>query len=133
MNPPSSNLLTSYQMVSRLCDVYLLSFCLTGLYDESISNLCSITSLGILGISNICHIKISRFSQRKVISMSSYLESRHVLTRNFFSGSLTSARTLQLPSSSDPSTDRWATGLTLRCHMCPSWLTAVEGSRSSMA
>jgi hypothetical protein len=34
-------------MVSRLSGVDILHFCLTGLYDESIPNLCSITSLGI--------------------------------------------------------------------------------------
>jgi hypothetical protein len=35
--------------------------------------LCSITSLGIPGISNICHAKTSRFSQRKVMNVTSYL------------------------------------------------------------
>jgi hypothetical protein len=80
-------------MVSHLPGVYLLSFCLTGLYDGSMPNLCSITSLGIPDISDICHVKASRFSQRKVMSASSYLGSRHVLTWNFFSGSLRSAGT----------------------------------------
>jgi hypothetical protein len=47
MNPASSNLLTFCQMVSCLPSVYLLSFCLIGLYDGSMPNLCSIISLGI--------------------------------------------------------------------------------------
>jgi hypothetical protein len=67
-------------MVSRLSGVYLLSFCLIDLYDGLMPNLCSITSLGIPGISDICHAKTSRFSWRKVMRASSYLASRHVLT-----------------------------------------------------
>jgi hypothetical protein len=41
-------------MVLSLSEVYLLSFCLIGLYDGSIPNLCSITSLRILSMSDIC-------------------------------------------------------------------------------
>jgi hypothetical protein len=93
MNMILSNLLTSYRMVSHLSSVYLLSFCLTGLYDGSMPNLCSIISLGIMCIFDICHAKISRFFWRKVMSVSSYLESRHVLTWNFFFGSLRLAGT----------------------------------------
>jgi hypothetical protein len=58
------------------------------LYDESMPNLCSINFLGIPDIYDICHAKTSRFSCRKVMSASSYLGSRLVLTQNFFSGSL---------------------------------------------
>jgi hypothetical protein len=50
MNPTSSSLLTSNRMVSFLSGVYLLYFCLIGLNAESILNLCSIISLGILGL-----------------------------------------------------------------------------------
>jgi hypothetical protein len=60
-------------------DVYLLSFYLISLYDGPMSNLCSITSLGIPGISDIYHVKTSRFSQRKEMTTSSYLGSRPVL------------------------------------------------------
>jgi hypothetical protein len=63
------------------------------------SNLYSITSLGILTISNINHAKISRFSWRKVMSMSFYLGSRYVLTQNFFFGSLRSAGTFLFAAS----------------------------------
>jgi hypothetical protein len=122
----SSNLLTSCRMVSRLSGVYLLSFCLIGLYDGSMPNLCSITPLGILDISKICHVKTSKFSQRKMMSVSSYLNSRHVLIRSFLSGLLGSTRTFfchQPLSSSNPLTDRQAAGLTLRRHMRPSWVT----------
>jgi hypothetical protein len=44
-------------MVSCLYGVYLLSFCLISLNDRSIPNLCSITSLGTPGISDIFHVK----------------------------------------------------------------------------
>jgi hypothetical protein len=75
-------------MVSHLSGVYPLSFCLISLYDGSMSNLCSITSVGISGIYDVCHTKASRFSWRKVMSMSSYLASRHVLTQSFLFGLL---------------------------------------------
>jgi hypothetical protein len=58
MNHALSNLLISYQMVSCLFGVYLLSFYLTGLYNGSMPGLCSITSLGISGISACEDIKI---------------------------------------------------------------------------
>jgi hypothetical protein len=38
---------------------------LIGLNAESMPNLCSITYLGILSIYDICHMKTSRFSQKK--------------------------------------------------------------------
>jgi hypothetical protein len=81
-------------MVSRLSGVYLLSFYLIGLNAGSMPNLCSITSLGISDISDICHEKTSRFSQRKLTSMSSYLASSSVLRRSFLlvsSGSTTTS------------------------------------------
>jgi hypothetical protein len=56
-------------------------------------NLCSITSLGISGISDICHLKRSRFSWRKVMSASSYLASSSMLIRSFLSGLLGSTGT----------------------------------------
>jgi hypothetical protein len=71
-------------MVSCLYVVYLLSFYFTGLYDGSMPNLCSIISLGTPGISDICHAKTSRLSQRKVMSVSSYLGSSVELIRSFF-------------------------------------------------
>jgi hypothetical protein len=92
-NPTASNLLTSCRMVSRLYGVYHLSLYLISLYDGSVSNLCSITSLWIPDISDICYAKTSRFSQRKVMSTSSYLANRPVLMRRFLSGSLGSADT----------------------------------------
>jgi hypothetical protein len=52
-------------MASRLSGVYLLFFWLIGLNAGSISNLCSITSLGIPGIFDICHAKTSRFFSEK--------------------------------------------------------------------
>jgi hypothetical protein len=58
---------------SSLSGVYFLSFCLTDLYNWSMSNLCSITSLRISDIYDIYHAKTSRFSLRKVMRMSSYL------------------------------------------------------------
>jgi hypothetical protein len=93
MNLASSNLLTSYLMVSHLSGVYLLSFCLIGLYAGSKSNLCSITSLGIPDISDIWHAKTSIFFWRKVTSASSYLASKFALTWSFLSKSLGSGRT----------------------------------------
>jgi hypothetical protein len=106
MNPPSNNLLTSCWMVSRLSGMYLLSFCLIVLYDGLKPNLCSITSLGISGISDICHTKTSRFSQRKAMSMTSYLASTRVLIRSFLSGLLGSTKTsLSSASFFFPSTD----------------------------
>jgi hypothetical protein len=80
-------------MVSRLLGVYFLSFCLTGLYDGSMHNLCSITSPGMPGISNIYHGKTSRLSQRKLMSVNSYLGSRLSLIRSFLSGLLGSNTT----------------------------------------
>jgi hypothetical protein len=80
-------------MVSCLSCVYLLSSCLIGLNAGSMPNLCSTTSLGIPGISDIYHVKASRFSQRKVMSMSSYLVSRSVLRRSFLSVSSRSTGT----------------------------------------
>jgi hypothetical protein len=93
MNPASSNILTSCRMVLRLSGVYLLSFCLISLYDGSMPNLFSIIPLGISGISDICHVKASRFSQRKVMSVSSYLASRPILIQSFLSGLLGSTGT----------------------------------------
>jgi hypothetical protein len=93
LNPASSNLLTSYRMVLHLSDVCLLSFCLIDLYDGSMPNLFSITSLGIPGISDIFHAKTSRLSQRKVMSANSYLGSRLSLIRSFLSGLLGSTAT----------------------------------------
>jgi hypothetical protein len=62
-------------MATHFFDVYLLSFYLIGLNNGSIPNLCSITSLGIPSISDIFHVTTSRFSQRKVMRVSSYLGS----------------------------------------------------------
>jgi hypothetical protein len=62
MNSTLNKLLTSYLMVSRLFGVYLLSFYLIDLYDGSMPNLCSITSLGITSISDIYYAETSRFS-----------------------------------------------------------------------
>jgi hypothetical protein len=58
----------------------------------SIPNLCSITSLGIPGISDIFHVKISIFPQRKVMNVSSYLGLSFVLILSLLSRSLGSAR-----------------------------------------
>jgi hypothetical protein len=93
MNLTSSNLLTSSQMVSHLSGVYRLTFCLIDLNAGSMPNLCSISSLGIPNISDICHAKTSRFSQRKVMSVSSYLVLRFSSMHSFLSGSLGLART----------------------------------------
>jgi hypothetical protein len=98
MNPTSSNLLTYSRMVSRLSGVYLLSFCLIGLNVGSMPNLCSITSLEIPGINDICHVKTSRFSRRKVTTTSSYLTSSSVLIQSFLSASLRSTEiSLSMP------------------------------------
>jgi hypothetical protein len=80
-------------MVSCLSGVYHLSFCLIGLYDGSISNLCSITSLGIPGIFDIFQEKTSTLPQRKVTSMNSYLGWRLSLIQSFLSGLLGSTKT----------------------------------------
>jgi hypothetical protein len=131
MNSASSNLLTSCRMVLRLAGVYLLSFYLIGLYAESMPNLCSITSIGISNISNIYHVKISRFSVRKVTSVSSYLTSRFGLTWSFLSGSLGLAGTSLSMASfflSSPE-DRREAGLTLRQHVCLFLMKGVEGYR----
>jgi hypothetical protein len=104
MNPTSSNLLTSCRMDLRLSRVYLLSFYLICLNDGSIPNLCSTTSLGILDISIIFHAKTSRFSQRKLMSVSSYLGLSFGSILSFFSGSAGLARiSLLSPSSVVPS------------------------------
>jgi hypothetical protein len=80
--------------------VYLLSFYLIDLNDGSIPNLCSITSLGIPDISDIFHAKTLRLSQRKVMSVSSYLGLSFELILNFLSESLGSTRTSLLSYSS---------------------------------
>jgi hypothetical protein len=111
MNLASSNLLTSTRMVSCLSSVYILSFCLIGLNVGSMSNSCSITSLGIPGISDICYVKTSRFSLRKVMIASSYLTSSSVLRRSFFlmsSGSTTTSLSMPPSSCRPPSDRRWA-------------------------
>jgi hypothetical protein len=87
-------------MASHLTRVYLLSFYLIDLNDGSIPNLCSITSLGIPNISDIFHAKALRLSQRKVMSVSSYLGSSFELILNFLSESLGSTRTSLLSYSS---------------------------------
>jgi hypothetical protein len=122
-------------MVSHLSGVYLLSFCLTGLYDGSMPNLCSITSIGILGISDICHAKTLRLSQRKVTSVSSYLALRPMLIRTFLSGFLESTGTSlsSTPFSYRPPADRWAADSMVRQHICISLLKEVKGSWRSMA
>jgi hypothetical protein len=82
------------------------------------SNLCSITSLGIIGISDICHVKTSKFSHRKVMSVNSYLASRSALIQSFLSGLLGSTGT-SLSSGSFfffPSID-WSAGCLLDVEM----------------
>jgi hypothetical protein len=79
-------------MVSHLSVVYLLSFYLIRLNDGSMPNLCSITSVGISGISDIFHAKTSRLSWRKVMRVNSYLGSRFELIRSFLSGLLGSTK-----------------------------------------
>jgi hypothetical protein len=76
-----------------LSGVYLLSIYLISLYAGSMPNMCSITSIGILGISDIYHAKTLRLSQRKVTSADSYLVSRFTLTWTLLSRSLVSDRT----------------------------------------
>jgi hypothetical protein len=56
-------------------------------------NLCSIISLWIPNISDIFHAKTSILSQRKVMSVNSYLESRLSLIQSFLSGLLGSTAT----------------------------------------
>jgi hypothetical protein len=90
-------------MVSRLSGVYLLSFYLIGLYDGSMLNLCSITSPGIPSIYDIYPVKTSRFSQRKVMSVSYYLASRPVLIQSFLPGMLGSIGTSLSSTSFFPS------------------------------
>jgi hypothetical protein len=135
MNSTSSSLLTSCWMVSCLSGVYLLSFYLIGLYDGSMSNLCSITSLGIPDISDIYHAMISRFSWRKVMSASSYLASRPMLIRSFFSRLLGQLGFLcrQHPFSCHPLADRLANDWMMRQYMCLSLLEEVEGCRWTVA
>jgi hypothetical protein len=87
-------------MALCLSRVHLLSLCLISLIDGSIPNLCSITTLGILSISNIFHAKTSRFSQRKVTNVRSYLGSSFELILNFLSESLGSAGISLLSTSS---------------------------------
>jgi hypothetical protein len=53
----------------------------------------SITSPGILGISDIFYAKISILSRRKVTSTNSYLGSRFEMIWSFMSGLLGSTRT----------------------------------------
>jgi hypothetical protein len=129
MNPASSNLFTSCRMVSRLSGVYLLSFSLTGLYDGSMPNLCSITFLGIPGIYDIWHAKTLRLSWRKMMSVSFYLGSRSVLIQSVLSGCWCQPELPchQPPSSGHPPADRWDADRMARQHMCLSLLKEVEG------
>jgi hypothetical protein len=139
MNPTSCNLLTSCHMTLCLSGVYLLSFFLIGLNNESILNLCSITSLGILGISDIFHVKTSRFSQRKVTSVSSYLGLSFELILSFLFASLRLARTsllsssIVVPFSCCLPFDRQATGWRLRQHRSPSALSMLTRYHWSVA
>jgi hypothetical protein len=110
MNPTASNFLTSCRMVSCLYGMYRLSFYFIGLYDGSMPKLCSITSLEIPGISDICHRKTSWFSQRKVMSVSSYLASRPVLMQSFLSGLLGSVGTSLFTSPFFLSSTNWSAG-----------------------
>jgi hypothetical protein len=71
-----------------LSGVYVLSFCFTSLIIGLIPNLCSITSIEILGISDVFQAKTSILSQRKVTSSSSYLSSSLLLIVSCLPGSL---------------------------------------------
>jgi hypothetical protein len=123
-------------MASHLSGVYLLSFCLIGLNDGSIPNLCLITSLGILGISDIFHAKTSRLSQRKVTSLSSYLGLGCEPILSFLSRSSGLARTSLLFSSSVihfflsftfGSMGDWAEVEVVLTIFCPGVATSVHG------
>jgi sensor histidine kinase regulating citrate/malate metabolism len=99
MNPAAKSLAISSLMA--LC-FYLSKQrrrCLTGLEPDLIFKACSATSLGMPGISEAIHAKISLLVWRKSMSALSYLEESAVPTRAFlsveFSGSM---RTFFTPS-----------------------------------
>ena len=62
---------------------YLIGFALGW-----IASLCSITSLGILGMLDGCYANMSTFAPRKVMSVSSYLGSRLEPIRMVLEGSV---------------------------------------------
>src|SRR3954463_7602703 len=78
MNPAANNLATSCPIAFLLSEENRPRDSLTGLAFGSTCNLCSANSLGIPGILEGFHAKISQFSQRKLMSSISYLGSKSV-------------------------------------------------------
>jgi hypothetical protein len=76
MKPASSSFRTSFLMKSCCSTDCLRGFWLTGLASGLIFRQCSITSLGIPGISDGFHANTSAFAWRKATSASSYFSSK---------------------------------------------------------
>src|SRR3989337_4604051 len=75
-NPAASNFLISSATNSCRSKACFLTFCLTGRAWGQTARWCSITSLGMPGMSDACHANTSTFARRKVMSALSYLPSR---------------------------------------------------------
>jgi hypothetical protein len=85
MNPASNSLCISSPMTLRFSSSKRRKRCFTGLEPAQISKVCSVTSLGMTGISEGLHAKMSMFARRKSTITVSYLGSRVALMLNAFS------------------------------------------------
>ena len=88
MNPAASSLVISFVIAAFLSGENRHRCCLPGFEPGFKSNLCSTNSLGTPGISANFHAKISLFSLRKLVSMSSYSLEKWVLMIAILEGSL---------------------------------------------
>jgi hypothetical protein len=78
MKPAINSLDISFSMAWRFSSLKHLIACLTGLELGIICRACSASSLGAPVMLDGCHAKMSRFSQRNLMSVLSYLGDRFV-------------------------------------------------------
>jgi len=99
MNPAARSFYSSSPIARRLSSSKRRRRCFTGLELRQISRECSATSLGMPGMSEGLHAKMSALARRKPTSTTSYLLSRVALTCNALSSERFGSRgTFLIPS-----------------------------------
>ena len=101
MNPVADSFAISSPMALRFSSSKRHRHCFTGLEPGWIFKVCSVTSLGMLGISKGFHAKMSLLPRRKSTSALSYLEESVVPMRTIFPSELLGSMRTSLKPSAD--------------------------------
>jgi hypothetical protein len=133
MNPAAISLWTSSPMALRFSSSKRRRCCFTGQASARISSECSTTSLGMPGMSEGLHAKVSAFARRKSTSTAPYFGSSLEPIRTCLQASLLGSRATDLTASAGSKLLAWrfASSTSLKRHS-RSAMRASDSARASV-